>query len=355
MKKIRVALMSFWHSHAIRNPEVMFKGAGIYGEIQQHPEIEVVTAWDSDEARGRVGAARIGVAFEPDLDRVLSNDDVEGLVIVNETTRHGELCLAAAKHKKHVYITKVLAPTLSEATGIVTACDSAGVVLVTMLSRLYEPWARKTRQIIESGAIGKLIAVRIWHAHGLAMRYSEADGAGYLPDGHGFLTVRDGGGGAFVDMCHPQYLTPYLVGRSPDNVFGRASSASGRGDVEDNAVVLLDYENGPYVILEEGWASAPQSTCVEVQGTAGTILYRDDKADPKVNFFGVRSGDNAEFTKLPVEKVSETALDEWIRHIRNGTRADDNIERTLQLSQLNEAAYRSFASKMPVAMDSVGS
>ncbi|MCE7029684.1 Gfo/Idh/MocA family protein [Jiella avicenniae] len=352
-EKIRVALLSFWHSHAIRSDEVRFKGKGIYGEVKDHPEVEIVTSWDDDATRGRKGADELGVPFDPDLESVLSREDVDGVVIINETTRHAELAIAAARHKKHIYITKVLSPTFSEAQEVIRACDDAGIVIVTMLSRLSMPWAQKIRDLIADGTIGKLISLRIWHAHGLATKYSEADGAGYLPDGHGFLTERDGGGGAYVDMCHPQYLAPYLLGGAPDSVFGRKSSASGRGDVEDNAVVLLDYPGGPYVILEEGWASAPQTTFVEVQGTDGTILYVDDKADPGRNVFGVRSGDAATFSAVDPGPATGTPLDEWIGHIRNGTRPDENIERTLLLSKMNEAAYRSFESHVPVRLEAI--
>lgn len=347
--KIRVAFLSFWHSHAAASPEVRFRGAGVFGAIQAHPEIEVVAGWDDVAERGRIGCERLGIPFEPDLDALLSRADLDGVVVLNETTRHGELCKAAAAHGKHVYVTKVLAPTLAEAQEIVKACDEGGIVLVTMLSRLYEPWAIRIRDVITSGELGRLIMLRIWHAHGLATKYSEADGAGYLPDGHGFLTWRDGGGGAYVDMCHPQYLTPFLVGGMPKSVYARMSSVSGRGDVEDNAVALLEYEDGPYVILEEGWASAPTTTYVEVQGTDGTLIYRDDKGDPSWMWFGVRSGDDADFRELPLDETATfTPLEEWITHIRAGTRPDENIEQTLQLSQLNEAAYLSAERGVPV-------
>jgi predicted dehydrogenase len=352
-EKIKVAFLSFWHSHAVASPEVRFRGTGVYGGIQAHPDIEVVAAWDDVPERGRIGAERLGVPFEPDLEALLARPDLDGVVVLNETTRHGELCLAAARHGKHVYVTKVLAPTLAEASRIVAACDEAGIVLVTMLSRLYEPWAIRIRDIVASGELGTLICLKIWHAHGLATRYCDADGAGYLPDGHGFLSRRDGGGGAYIDMCHPQYLTPFLLGGMPASAYARMSSVSGRGDVEDNAVVVLDYPQGPYVVLEEGWASAPTTTYIEVQGTEGTCLYRDDRGDASRGFFCVRGGGDPTFRDLPLETATDSPLDEWIRHIRAGTRPDDNIERTLQLSQLNEAAYLSAAQGVPVAIASV--
>ena len=62
---------------------------------------------------------------------------------------------------------------------------------------------KKIYEIIRSGDLGKLIMIRIWHAHGIATKYYPTDGMGYLPEGHGFLEREDGAGGCYVDMCHP--------------------------------------------------------------------------------------------------------------------------------------------------------
>jgi len=349
---IRVALLSFWHSHATRSEQVQFTGDGVFGTIAQHPEIDVVAAWDDVPERGRVGAAVLGVPFADDLEALLTREDIDGVVVLNETTGHGALCRLAAQHGKHIYVTKVLTPTRREAEEVIAACDEAGVVVVTMLSRLYEPWAITIRDLVQSGRIGTVFSMKIWHSHGQAIKPG-LDGAGYLPDGHGFLRRADGGGGAYIDMCHPQYLTPYILGSAPDQVFARMSSVSGRGDVEDNAVVLLDYSGGPYVVLEESWASAPTTTYVEVQGTNGTVVYRDDKTDADRVALEVRSGDQLTFERLDVPTATDSPLDEWIRCVRSGTRPDENIARSLELSLMNEAAYTSAERGVSVQLSSL--
>lgn len=347
-RKVRVAFLGFWHSHASTNPDVQFTGLGVYGTVKEHPKIEVVAAWDSCEERGRIGAKRLGIPFTADLDVLLQREDIDGVVVMCETVKHREICMKAAQYGKHIYVNKVLAPTIKEAKDIVAEVKKHDVVMVTMLSRLYENWCIRIRDLIESGEIGKIITIRIWHAHGIVTRYYPTDGMGYLPDGHGFLQKEDGAGGCYVDMCHPQYMTPFFLGDMPESVYSRMSSAAGRGNIEDNAVALLEYKDGPYVILEEGWASGPVTTEISVQGTDGTILYRDDRSDPEYQYFAVRSKDNPKFRELPLEPAADSPLDEWIRCVKNGEIPEDNMERAMNLSRLNEAAYLSAEKHEPV-------
>ena len=352
-KKVRVAFLGFWHSHASTNPDIQFTGLGVYGTVKAHQDIEVAAGWDWDQERGEKECSRLGIPYVKDLNELLGREDIDGVVIMGETVQHKEFCCKAAQYGKHIYVNKVLAPTIKEANEIVHEVKKNNVVMITMLSRLYEKWCIKIRDLIREGAVGKVAAIRIWHAHGIVTRYYPTDGMGFLPDDHGFLLKEDGAGGCYVDMCHPQYMTPFFLEGMPESVYSRMSSVTGRGNVEDNAIAILDYKDGPYVTIEEGWACGPVTTEVEVQGTEGTILYRDDRSDERYSYFAIRRGENSKFEDLPVEQADDTPLDEWIRCIRNKVLPEENMKRALDLSRLNEAAYKSANLKKPVFIKSL--
>lgn len=170
----------------------------------------MAVAWDYDVQRGKEGADSLGIPFEPDLEKVLSREDIDGVVVMCETTKHVEVCVRAAQHKKHIYVNKVLAPTIHEANQIVKAARENNIVMVTMLSRLYENWCKKIYEIIRSGDLGRLIMIRIWHAHGIATKYYPTDGMGYLPDGHGFLEKEDAPADAMWICVIPSIWRPIL-------------------------------------------------------------------------------------------------------------------------------------------------
>ncbi len=60
-KKVRVAFLGFWHSHACTNEEIQFTGLGVYGTVKANPEVEVAVAWDYDVQRGKEGADSLGI------------------------------------------------------------------------------------------------------------------------------------------------------------------------------------------------------------------------------------------------------------------------------------------------------
>ena len=347
-KKIRVAYLGFWHTHALANPEVQFSGAGVYGTVSANENIEAVIGWDWNAKRGKHGCDILGIEFSDDLDAVLGRDDIDAVVIGNETSRHLEVALKAAEYKKHIYINKLLAPTGKEAAQIVEAAKKNNVALIVMLSRIHEDWCCKIRDIVQSGQIGKIIDVKIWHAHGIVTRFYPSDDMGYLPDGHGFLSKEDGAGGCYTDMCHPQYMLPFIMNEMPVRAYAYMNSVMGRGDAEDCAAVMYEFADGPYAILEQGWANGPVTTDVVIHGTDGTILYRDDRSDKDFDYLAVRSGDNPKFERIPFGPAIGSTLDEFIDCIRNGIRYEVNNRQAIMLSYMSEAAYRSAETHEPV-------
>ena len=87
MEKIRVAFLGFWHSHASMNPDIQFTGLGVYGTVKEHPMIHVNVGWDWNEERGKKECDRLGIPFSSDLDEVLKREDIDGVVVMCETTK----------------------------------------------------------------------------------------------------------------------------------------------------------------------------------------------------------------------------------------------------------------------------
>ena len=347
-KKIRVAYLGFWHTHALPNPEVMFPGKGVYGTVSDNDNIEAVVGWDWDVERGKHGCEILGIEFSDDLDAILARDDVDAVVIGNETTKHYEVAMKAIAAKKPLYINKLLAPTGKEAKEIVEAARKNDVPMIVMLSRIHEDWCCKIRDAVQSGVIGKVIDVKIWHAHGICARFYPSDDMGYLPEGHGFLNKADGAGGCYADMCHPQYMLPFIMGKMPVRAYAHMNSVTGRGDMEDCAAVMYEFSDGPYAILEEGWANGPVTTDVIIHGTDGTILYRDDRSDKDFDYLAIRHGENPKFERIPFGPALGSTLDEFIDCIQNGARYPENNDRAVMLSFMSEAAYRSADTHQPV-------
>ena len=103
-------------------------------------------------------ADRLGIPLFPNPHEALARDDVHIVSVCAEPRRRGRLIVQAAEAGKHLYLDKPLAGSLREADEIVAAVRRAGVVS-HMFSQVRSDTAARVRQIIQSGQLGKLLAV----------------------------------------------------------------------------------------------------------------------------------------------------------------------------------------------------
>lgn len=330
---IRVAMLSFWHVHA----------RDYARQATQHPDVEIVAAWDEDPERGRAQAAELGVDFHEQLADVLAREDVDGVIVDTPTNVHRDVMVAAADAGKDIYTEKVLALTLREANEIVAAVDRAGVKLTVSLPRVYDPYTLAIREVLESGQLGELTLARTRLSHNGAV------GEGWLP-GH-FFNAEQTGGGALIDLgCHPMYLARLFLGGLPDTVSATYGHVTGR-EVDDNAVAILQYPSGAIGVVEAGFVNRFSPFTVEVHGTEGSLLFGTPDAKLLVRSPSQKDGES--FVEVPLPDRAPMAFDQWVGHIQEGTTATENIVLAVDLTRLMEAANLSVQTGAPVRLDSL--
>lgn len=353
---IRVAMLSFWHVH----------GKDYARAAEEHPATEIAAVWDENPERGQAEAAQRGVPFFAQLDDLLAQPDIDGVIVTSPTNLHHTVMMAAARAGKHIFTEKVIAATLGEAQAIVAAVEQAGVAFVVAMRRLTDPSTVAIRELIAQGALGELTAVRVRDSHSGALRTAERPD-GFLP-AH-FYSLEQAQGGALIDLCHPVYLTRAFLGR-PAGVSAIFGHVTGRA-VDDNAVVTLRYPNGAVGVAETAYVAQYAPFSIEVHGTQGSVLYRETGIGEMIaqRRWGTTSGarvggpdgklhirsDNVagaerQWLVRDLPAVLPPAFDQWITHIQRGTRATENIAIGLDLTAIVEAATRSAATSQLVQL-----
>jgi 1,5-anhydro-D-fructose reductase (1,5-anhydro-D-mannitol-forming) len=316
---IKVAALGFWHVHASEYAE----------RIRNHPDTELVAVWDDDHQRGRTEAEASRVAFVSDLDELLAREDLNAVTVTAATTQHHSIMLRAAQARKHIFTEKLLAPTVAEAEEIIDIADKAGIALVVSLPRLYHGYTRVITDRLDEGQLGEPTFCRIRLSH-------DGGVAGWLPER--FYDPTDAVGGALSDLgCHPVYLTQLFLGAAPATVSATYASFTKRR-VEDQAVVTLRYPGGAIGVVETGFLSRDPFT-IELQGTRASLAYNS-----VANLLSMRSAGEDTWRPQPVYQDEPDPISRWVSHMREGTRADDNLARAVELSRLVSAANAAAAS-----------
>ncbi|MGF7032886.1 putative dehydrogenase [Paenibacillus mucilaginosus] len=324
---IRVAMLSFWHVHAKDYAK----------QAQEHPGTEIAAVWDEEPERGRREAEARGVPFYTSLEELLSRPEIDAVIVDTPTHFHRDVIIAAARAGKHIFTEKVLAATQKEAVEILQAVEAAGVKLTVSLPRLNHSYTLAVQDILARRLLGELTLVRTRLSHNGAVSTQQSPD-GWLP-GH-FFGREQCGGGALIDLgCHPMYLARLFLGE-PESVSAHYGYVTGR-EVEDNAVAVLRYPNGALAVVEAGFVNAHSPFVIEVHGTEGSLLFssHDNRLLLRSNLAG--EGAEREWRVQPQPAELPSAFHQWVAHIQEDTKAEENIALALELTRLMEAANRS--------------
>src|SRR4030095_4075417 len=151
----------------------------------------------------------------------------------------------AAAAGKHVICEKPLCVTLAEADRMIHACRSAGVKLMYAEELCFTPKYVRAKQLADEGALGKVYLVKQSEKHN-------------GPHADWFWDVERSGGGVTLDMgCHAVEFFRWMLGKpAAAGVFAQMGTASHaeRTQGEDNAILMVEFENGAVGLAEESWA-----------------------------------------------------------------------------------------------------
>lgn len=315
---LRVAMLSKWHVHA----------AGYARDIISTGKAEIVAIWDEDAARGIDWAKEFNVDFEADLDTLLSKKDIDAVICCTPTTMHDDVLVKAANAGKHIFTEKALSTTVEGCKKIADAVKNNNVTFTISYPQLFNKSTKFIKSCIDSGKLGTVTTVRIRNAHSGVSN-------GWLPEY--WFDENAAGGGAMMDLgCHPMYQLAALCGK-PKRISALFNSPLGT-KVDENAVAIIEFENGIIGISETGFDSFSSPHRVEVYGTDGTIIETDWKLSIKTR----ESSENCEgFYEPKAEENDTSPIEKFINACIDGTGTPDglDLDAAIALTQLLENAY----------------
>jgi len=212
-------------------------GAGYIGQahmgvVQASPTCILSAIVDPSPAAVEV-ADRAGVPLYASVDELLAKDRPDGLVLATPNHLHvtqGLLCIAA---KLPTLLEKPIATTVAEGEQLVKAVDATGAKVLIGHHRAHSPIMAKAKEVVDSGKLGKLVAVM-----GSAT-FLKPDH--YYVDGPWRREI--GAGPILLNMIHEVHNLRMLCGDMVA-VQAFASHATRGFPVEDTVAINLRFANG---------------------------------------------------------------------------------------------------------------
>jgi predicted dehydrogenase len=151
---------------------VGFLGAGRIADLQclgylEHPNAEIAAVCDLDEPLARERAEAWGAArVYTDAEKLLTDPEIDAVEILTPHHLHADQAVAALEAGKHVSLQKPPTRTLAELDAVAKAAERCGRTLRVFENFMYYPPHTKARELIDEGAIGTPLSIRIKTAAG---------------------------------------------------------------------------------------------------------------------------------------------------------------------------------------------
>lgn len=217
--------------------------------------------------RDPVKAAALSTPIWSSLDEALAdrNEDAKdecAVYIATPVFLHTPQSMQSLRAGKHVLCEKPLAMNLAEARTMLQASQEAGKTFGVAYYRRMYPKVQRAKQLLATGAIGKPVLAEL-------TCHSWLDGT--ETERNWLIDPAKAGGGPLYDIAsHRIDVLNYLFGQ-PQRVSGHLSNAVHHYAVEDNATVMIDYENGVRGIVDVRWHSKIRRDECRIRGTDGEM------------------------------------------------------------------------------------
>lgn len=231
----------------------------------------LVSVADPFEEFGRAAAKKFGTEWTPSWEDLLTDDNVQGIVIGSPTPFHAEQIIAAAAVGKDIFCEKPISNDLKVIDKCLDAVEKAGVRLLVGFQRRFDANFMRVKTEVEAGVIGQ---VRMFH---IVSRDPSPPPAEYLAKS----------GGLFLDQSsHDFDQARFITGSEIDEVYVTAAAfedaAKKAGDV-DTAITVVKMKNGTFGTIDNSRRCAyGYDQRIEVFGEAGSVTGGNRSPDTVV-------------------------------------------------------------------------
>lgn len=243
-------------------------GAGRIGKVHAEtlafhvPGTAPVAIADINLAMAEKVAKQYGIArVSVDAGTILSDPNVDAVLICSPTDTHADLVIRAALAGKHIFCEKPIDHALAKIDLALAAVENAGVKFQVGFNRRFDTNFVRVRKSITSGEIGT--------PH--LMHIISRDPS---PPPMSYIKVS---GGLFLDMSiHDFDMARFLIGDEVESVYTaaavRVDPEIGQAGDLDTAVTVLQFKGGTIATIDNSRKAVyGYDQRVEILGSAGAI------------------------------------------------------------------------------------
>jgi predicted dehydrogenase len=206
-------------------------------QLRGRADMRIVAVVDPLPQRREEAEKEFGCKSYDSLAPMLSQSDVEVVIVATPSNDHASDTIASLRAGKHVICEKPMAMSLDEADAMITATKAAKKHLIVHHNYRFFPEFLHLKELIESGIIGK-----VFHIRNTITKFERRND---------WQTLKKFGGGLLNNHgVHSLDQILQLVKSPVAKITSDLKQIASLGDVEDHVKALLKFENGVTVDME---------------------------------------------------------------------------------------------------------
>lgn len=287
-------------------------GAGLRSGVTRllfgkHDNLKLVSICDPDAGRAAERAVSLGFDDVPvfsDCEQAINAPGVDWVMIFSPNTCHAGHIMAAFRAGKNVFTEKPMATTIEDCEAVFKAFKNSSCQLVTGFVLRYSPVYRKIKELLDGGAIGKIISIE-------ADENLSVELGAYIMKN--WRRKRANAGPYILEKCcHDLDLLNWFIGSLPcktasfgglnfyvpENDYLRIEHTRSDGsgpfnyypdpnavespftcdkDIVDNQVIILEYRNGVRATFHTSMSNPIPERRMYISGSEGTLVLSHGK------------------------------------------------------------------------------
>lgn len=248
----------------------------VAGALSSSPERSKASAPDYDIAAERAyGSYQEMFAKEAQLP---VGERIDFVAVTTPNHTHYEIAKAAVEAGFHVVCDKPMTFDLKQAEDLAAAVDQSNAVFALTHNYTGYPLVRQAREMILSGELGEIQAVRSFYIQGWLRTRLEADNqkqAAWRTDPN-----KSGVAGCFGDIAtHAYNLARYMTGLLPDQISCHLKTFEPGRRLDDYGTAVIRFDNGGLGTVTASQISHGRENdlFIEIDGTKGALQWRQEE------------------------------------------------------------------------------
>ncbi|HUK93600.1 MAG TPA: Gfo/Idh/MocA family oxidoreductase [Gaiellaceae bacterium] len=213
-----------------------------------------------DASGARYPQARTTTSF----DELLSDPELDAIVVATTASTHYELAKRALEAGKHVFVEKPPAETEAQAEDLIATAEANGRVLVPGYLLLYHPAVSALKRLVDSGELGDVLYL-----------YSNRQNLGRIRTDENTISSLG---------VHDLSVILHLLAEEPSECWARGNAYLTPG-IEDIAFCYLRFPSGRIAHMHLSWLDPQKIRRITVVGTEKMVVFDDMELERKVTIY----------------------------------------------------------------------